>query len=238
MDQDSDGDKLGDEAEKSNGTDPLKADTDGDGYNDREDTNPTDSKIFPGPDTDGDGISDLVDTDIDNDGLYNTEETQLGTDPAKRDTDGDGVGDKEDVYPLDATKWKKEEPKIIAVEPIAETPKAPVKIAATKEIAVARTITETSDVQSTDEDESTATSSEVATQTDENNGLMSLPIPISEPLNASETNSEIIPIHRSFLAATFNDPITAIPAALAVLAALGALIYSLLWIRASRRGRL
>ena len=47
--------------------------------------------------TDGDGRGDLCDADDDNDGLTDTEEAELGTDPLKRDTDGDGWSDKEEV---------------------------------------------------------------------------------------------------------------------------------------------
>ncbi|UCF08876.1 MAG: DUF11 domain-containing protein [Thermoplasmata archaeon] len=59
-------------------------------------------------DTDGDGQFNLVDTDDDEDGLSDTEEESLGTNPLLKDTDGDGHDDGEDDYPLDAEKWKKE----------------------------------------------------------------------------------------------------------------------------------
>ncbi len=113
VDQDSDGDGLGNKKEEEIGSDINKADSDDDGYNDKEEvdagTNSLDSTSFFGLDTDGDGISDLVDTDIDNDGLYNWEEEALGTDSLKRDSDGDGVSDKEDVFPQDANKWRSDE---------------------------------------------------------------------------------------------------------------------------------
>ena len=45
--------------------------------------------------------------DEDKDKLENwIEENRLGTDPKKADTDGDGVNDKDDLFPLDATKSK------------------------------------------------------------------------------------------------------------------------------------
>jgi len=47
--------------------------------------------------TDGDTRGDDCDADDDNDGLTDTEEAELGTDPLKRDTDGDGWSDKEEV---------------------------------------------------------------------------------------------------------------------------------------------
>jgi len=116
VDKDTDRDGLGDQAEMTAGTDPNRADTDGDGYNDYEDPSPLNSHIFPGIDTDGDGISDKVDTDLDNDGLYNWEEEKLGTNPYKRDTDGDGVFDKEDAFPLDPQKWLKEKLVVLDTE--------------------------------------------------------------------------------------------------------------------------
>lgn len=91
---------------------PLKSDTDGDGDPDGKDPNPTDPKIFTPPDTDGDKIPNSKDSDIDNDGLYNWQETKstggIGTDPLKYDTDGDGIGDKTDAYPLDPKRWNRE----------------------------------------------------------------------------------------------------------------------------------
>ena len=118
VDIDSDGDGIGDQTEQNQGTDPNNADTDGDGEDDGEDPNPTDSTVFGGSDTDGDGISDAVDSDQDNDGLYNWEESSLGTDSKKYDTDGDGYNDKEDGYPLDNKKWEKEViSEILNIEP-------------------------------------------------------------------------------------------------------------------------
>jgi len=48
-------------------------------------------------DTDVDGIPDSADTDNDNDGLSDTLEVALGTDPLLADTDGDGLTDYEEV---------------------------------------------------------------------------------------------------------------------------------------------
>jgi hypothetical protein len=109
VDVDSDNDGVPDGQEQANGTSPNNPDTDGDGENDKIDPNPTNSGVFSGSDIDHDGISDAVDTDMDNDGLYNWEEEKNGTDPKKYDTDGDGYGDKEDAYPLDPKRWKKDE---------------------------------------------------------------------------------------------------------------------------------
>lgn len=49
------------------------------------------------PDTDDDGIPDVADEDIDGDGVINTEETVIGTDPVNPDTDSDGMVDGEEV---------------------------------------------------------------------------------------------------------------------------------------------
>ena len=48
-------------------------------------------------DTDGDDIGNKQDTDDDNDGLADTKESEIGSDPLKKDTDGDGLDDKIEV---------------------------------------------------------------------------------------------------------------------------------------------
>lgn len=50
-------------------------------------------------DLDGDEIGDACDSDIDNDGLSNTDEANIGTDPYNPDTDGDSLNDSDDPYP-------------------------------------------------------------------------------------------------------------------------------------------
>ncbi len=72
--------------------------------------NGTTKTIFVDQDTDGDGIPDSQDSDADNDGLSNTQEGTIGTNPLNVDTDGDGVNDKDDYYPLDPKRSKKEVP--------------------------------------------------------------------------------------------------------------------------------
>jgi uncharacterized repeat protein (TIGR02543 family) len=93
---DSDGDGLTDGEEFTLGSHPLVGDTDGDGLTDAEEvrltsTNPTLA------DTSGNGTSD-AEEDADGDGLSNLAEVRLhGTDPLKADTDADGLSDSEEV---------------------------------------------------------------------------------------------------------------------------------------------
>lgn len=106
-DTDDDNDGLLDTDETKIGTDPLKADTDGDGVNDGKDAFPLDPREWV--DTDGDGIGNNADLDDDNDGLPDTAEATIGTDPLNPDTDGDGVescNDLNDRFPLDAKECK------------------------------------------------------------------------------------------------------------------------------------
>lgn len=95
-------------------------DSDNDGYLDTWEeflgTNPHDPNDKP-LDIDGDGLPDgditnsqsWMDTDDDNDELSDSKELEIGTDPLSADTDGDGYTDSVDAYPLDSSKWKKEE---------------------------------------------------------------------------------------------------------------------------------
>lgn len=93
--KDTDGDGLTDKEEVDRGLNPLSKDTDGDGVPDNIDPFPLDK--LENKDTDGDGIGNTTDTDDDNDGLLDTQEMVLGTDPLKSDTDGDGLTDKQEV---------------------------------------------------------------------------------------------------------------------------------------------
>jgi len=109
---DTDQDGLPDQQEKTLGTDPNNPDTDGDGLSDGDEVNiyHTNPLLL---DTDGDGTSDgievntpgrdplvadaVIDVDSDADGLSDTIEFSLGTDPFNPDTDLDGLLDGQEV---------------------------------------------------------------------------------------------------------------------------------------------
>jgi outer membrane protein OmpA-like peptidoglycan-associated protein len=113
---DPDHDGLTNKEERLLGTDPHKADTDGDGLSDGDEvkkynTNPL--KV----DSDGDGLSDYDEVmkyktdpnkaDTDGDGLNDGDEIlKYKTDPLKADTDGDGLSDGDEVlkYKTDPLK--------------------------------------------------------------------------------------------------------------------------------------
>lgn len=90
-DSDDDNDGILDVDERSRGTDPRLADTDGDSYDDAIDLFPTNSNEWA--DADSDGIGDNEDSDDDNDGLSDADEKKFGSDPHNADTDGDGLKD-------------------------------------------------------------------------------------------------------------------------------------------------
>lgn len=105
---DSDGDSLTNAQELDAGTNPLSADTDGDGKSDGVEGLASDSdgdgvidalesSIL---DTDGDGTVDEsdADTDSDGDGIPDDVEVSKGTDPNNADTDGDGIPDGVEFY--------------------------------------------------------------------------------------------------------------------------------------------
>jgi hypothetical protein len=84
VDEDNDADGLMDSVEKTLGTDPWKADTDGDGLTDGNEVNTLKTDPLK-VDTDGDGLSD------------GDEVLKSKTDPLNKDTDGDGINDKTEV---------------------------------------------------------------------------------------------------------------------------------------------
>jgi outer membrane protein OmpA-like peptidoglycan-associated protein len=87
---DSDTDGISDADEKRIGTNPQKADTDGDGIADNEELG---ADLSAPIDSDKDGIIDALDDDDDNDGLSTLLEGKIGTSPLLKDTDGDGISD-------------------------------------------------------------------------------------------------------------------------------------------------
>lgn len=92
---DLDGDRLANVDEFERGTDPLEADTDGDGLTDYFELLITDTDPLVA-DTDGDGTSD-GDEDPDGDGLTDAEEERHGSDPTRVDGDGDGLDDPDEL---------------------------------------------------------------------------------------------------------------------------------------------
>lgn len=101
---DDDGDGLTNAEELDRGTDPLKADTDGDGLSDYDEIYDTRTNPLL-PDTDGDGLLDSTEVgrvpptnplnpDSDGDGLNDGQEIRShGTNPLNADSDGDGLND-------------------------------------------------------------------------------------------------------------------------------------------------
>ncbi len=99
---DRDGDGLFGHEEVALGTDPSKADTDGDGLSDFSETRGTVRSNPLKKDSDGDGLLDPVELergtnplnpDTDGDGVTDNNEIFGGTDPRNPDTDGDGLND-------------------------------------------------------------------------------------------------------------------------------------------------
>ncbi len=111
-DADSDGDGLSDEREARIGADPANPDSDGDGFADGAEVQAGSNPLIPentAPSDDGSAIAPAPpdpasppDTtipvrDSDGDGLLDSQEAELGTDPAATDTDGDGLSDAAEV---------------------------------------------------------------------------------------------------------------------------------------------
>jgi len=99
---DPDGDRIDNCFEASLGTNPNRADTDGDGFSDLEELAGATSAATA-PDTDGDGKLDVVDPDDDGDGVSTYIETHTAPDGSPAgftpdvNTDGDGLPDRFDT---------------------------------------------------------------------------------------------------------------------------------------------
>ena len=104
---DSDKDGLINKVEKEMGTDPKKADSDGDGLSDGDEVNQYKTNPLKA-DTDGDGLSDGAEVnqyktdplkaDSDGDGLSDGDEVKYKSNPLKTDSDGDGLSDGDEVH--------------------------------------------------------------------------------------------------------------------------------------------
>jgi len=100
---DTDGDGLSDEEELALGTDIHNSDTDGDGFSDYVEVKHLSQDPLiaddiyanrPAPVTQSQST---IDVDTDQDGLTDSEEAKLGTDPNNPDSDGDGLTDGDEV---------------------------------------------------------------------------------------------------------------------------------------------
>ena len=98
-DLDDDNDGLSDVEEGIKGSDPLLADSDGDMVNDAQDNCPAVVNVDQ-LNTDLDNVGNACDVDDDNDGLLDTEELTLGSDPLLKDSDSDSINDKADNCPV------------------------------------------------------------------------------------------------------------------------------------------
>jgi hypothetical protein len=99
-DGDEDGDLLTNAQERRLGTDPRRADTDGDGGNDGYEVHAGRDPLVgvPGAGALNDLVVPALAADPDGDGVRTIEERALGTDPMDADTDGDGSEDFEDGF--------------------------------------------------------------------------------------------------------------------------------------------
>jgi uncharacterized repeat protein (TIGR02543 family) len=92
---DTDGDGLSDGEEHTRGTNPFSNDTDSDGLQDQVEVRQTGTNPLLA-DTDGDSVPDGAE-DSDGDGLTNADEVTRGTNPGAVDTDGDSLSDSVEV---------------------------------------------------------------------------------------------------------------------------------------------
>ncbi|MBI1836540.1 MAG: CotH kinase family protein [Flavobacteriia bacterium] len=101
---DPDHDGVTNAQETSNGTNPANPDTDGDGYTDGEEINGIDdpsTTVVPSSTSNPNDPCDPLFCDDDNDGISNSQENILGTNPNDPDSDDDGLTDGEEVNNVD-----------------------------------------------------------------------------------------------------------------------------------------
>ncbi|GEM_PF-3737116 len=137
-------------------TNPLLADTDGDGLRDNiEIENGLDPNFT---DTDNNDIVDS-DEDLDKDGLINIEEQNIGTRLDLEDTDGDLVDDARDLCPLENAETENGCPEdtetditseLVDIEATEEATSETADIEVTEEVVVEETLSETTDTDTTD----------------------------------------------------------------------------------------
>ncbi|MCK5896914.1 MAG: OmpA family protein [Cocleimonas sp.] len=94
IDDDDDNDTLPSLLEIAINTNPLSADTDGDGLSDAVEVG---NNLGVPIDTDADKLINAIDPDDDNDGLTTLDEIAIGTNPLKKDSDDDGIEDAEEI---------------------------------------------------------------------------------------------------------------------------------------------
>ena len=95
--QDFDNDGLTNLVEARAGTDPNKADTDNDGYTDKQEIETQNNPLIAASKSPQDQGKDDFSKDTDKDGLTDAQEKIYKTDVNKADTDGDGFSDKQEI---------------------------------------------------------------------------------------------------------------------------------------------
>lgn len=116
-------------------------DTDSDGVRDAID-NCASTANADQADTDADGTGDSCDSDIDGDGLSNTAEAAIGSDPLVTDSDGDTLADGSDACPALPASTTNGCPSVAGSPPETSITKSP-KSSKSRKVSIAFTSTET-----------------------------------------------------------------------------------------------